>query len=139
MLGDVIGEFAGKITGSRVLESKGPAPKVEVSFQGSGMLLDRAMTDLGTYWQTVRPGGSLYGEGRVVMMTADRGAAIWTGFGVGRPAGPVPAARYAVAGSFVTASQEMDRLNSVLTAIEYNVEENWTYSYKIWDWQPSAG
>jgi len=139
MLGEIIGEFSGKITGARVLEAEGPAPKIEVSFQGAGTLLDQGMTDLGTYWQTVRQGGSLYGEGRVVMMTAEGEAAIWTGFGVGTPAGPVPAARYAVAGSFVTASQALARLNSIATAIEYNVDQDWNYSYKIWDWEPSSG
>jgi hypothetical protein len=139
MLGEMIGEFSGKITGARVLEVEGTAPKVEVSFQGTGTLLAQAMTDLGTYWQTIRPAGSLYGEGRVVMMTAEGEAAVWTGFGVGTPAGPVPAARYAVAGSFVTASQQLARLNSITTAIEYNVDEDWNYSYKIWDWQASSG
>jgi hypothetical protein len=32
MLGEMIGEFSGKITGARVLEVEGTAPKVEVSF-----------------------------------------------------------------------------------------------------------
>jgi hypothetical protein len=44
-----------------------------------------------------------------------------------------------VAGSFVTASQALARLNSIATAIEYNVDQDWNYSYRIWDWQPSSG
>ncbi len=109
MLGKLIGESAGQITGVRVLSTEGAETKVEVSFQGSGKLLDRGMRDLGTYWQIVRPGGILYGEGKVLIMTDDGETAPWTGFGVGRPTGPAPAATYGVGGSFQTMSPALSR------------------------------
>lgn len=69
------------------------------------------ITDLGAYWQVFRPGGVLYGEGQVVMLTDDGELAPWIGGGAGRPTGPGYAAKLA-------------RLNGVTTAIEYEVEED---------------
>ena len=135
MLGELLGESTGKITGTRVLPSEGQQIKVEVSFQGSGTLLGEAITDIGTYWQTIRPEGVLYGEGHVLMMTRDAGIADWTGFGVGRPTGPAPAAHYGVCGSFQPASGKLARLASVANAIEYDVEQDGTYHWKLWEWK----
>lgn len=39
MLGDLIGEFWGKIISQRVLPSDGPNPKIETSVQQRGKLL----------------------------------------------------------------------------------------------------
>jgi hypothetical protein len=64
-MGERLGEPSGKITGTRVLRSEGQV-KVEVSFQGRGNMLGEEITDFGTYWQSVRPGGVLYGEGDVL-------------------------------------------------------------------------
>ena len=74
--------------------------RVEVSIQGSGNLLGEDITDVGTYWQAIKPGGVLYGEGHVVMMAKDGAVADCTGYGLGRPAGPPPAAHYGVCGLF---------------------------------------
>jgi hypothetical protein len=135
MLGELLGESAGKITGTRVLPSEGQQIKVEVSFQGSGTLLGEAITDIGTYWQTIRPEGVLYGEGHVLMMTQDGAIADWTGFGVGRPTGPAPAAHYGVCGSFQPAPGKLTRLASVANAIEYEVEQDGSYHWKLWEWK----
>jgi hypothetical protein len=137
MLGEVLGESSGTILGTRVLPSEGQQIKVEVSFQGKGHLLGEEIMDIGTYWQTIRPGGVLYGEGHVLMMTPQGEVADWIGFGVGRPTGPPPAASYAVSGSFQSASQKLSRLNSIVTAIEYEVDENSNYRYKLWEWLPA--
>ena len=138
MLGKLIGESAGQTTGTRVLSTEGADTKVEVSFQGRGKLLDRGITDLGTYWQIVRPGGVLYGEGKVLMMTDDGEMAPWTGFGVGRPTGPAPAATYGVGGSFQTTSPALAQLNGIMTAIEYVVNADGTYRWQCWEWTGPA-
>jgi hypothetical protein len=135
MLGELLGESAGKITGTRVLPSEGQQIKVEVSFEGSGTLLGEAITDIGTYWQTIRPVGVLYGEGHVLMMTQDGAIADWSGFGVGRPTGPAPAAHYGACGSFQPASGKLARLASVANAIEYDVEQDGSYHWKLWEWK----
>lgn len=138
MLGQVVGESSGAFTSTRVLPSEGQQIKVEVSFQGRGHLLGEEITDIGTYWQTVRPGGVLYGEGHVLMMTAEGEVADWIGFGVGRPTGPAPAASYAVGGSFQSASSKLFRLTTIVTAIEYEVDATSHYRWKLWEWLPAG-
>ncbi len=134
MLGELLGEVSGKITGTRVLPSEGPTPTLEASLQGSGKLLGMDINIFSTYYQTVRPGGVLYGEGQVVIITADGDIATWTGFGVGRSTGRVPAATYGVCGSIQTASEKLARLNTVANVSEYRVDENGNYSWKLWEW-----
>ncbi len=139
MLGEQLGESSGQVTGARVLSTEGQNSKVEVSFQGRGTLLGTEITDFGTYWQVVRPGGILYGEGKVLMLTADGDMAPWTGFGVGRPTGPVPAASYGVCGAFEGASEKLARLNGVATAVEFEVDADSSYRWRLWEWKGAAG
>ena len=139
MLGEQLGESSGKVTGARVLSTEGQNSKVEVSFQGCGTLLGTEITDFGTYWQVVRPGGILYGEGKVLMLTADGDMAPWAGFGVGRPTGPVPAASYGVCGAFEGASEKLARLNGVATAVEFEVAADSSYRWRLWEWKGAAG
>ena len=139
MLGEKLGEASGKMTGLRVLSAEGPMPKVEVSFQGRGTLLGQPITDIGTYWQTIRPGGILYGEGTVVMMTQNGQVTTWSGFGVGRPPGAGFKANYAVCGSFQGPSPELAPLNGISNVCEYNVQENGDYRWEMWEWKPGAG
>src|SRR5438128_769351 len=84
MLGELIGESKGRLLGTRVLPTEGGLVKVELSCQGRGRLLG---ADTGTYWQAIKPGGVLYGEGHVLMMAKDGAVADWTGYGLGSPAG----------------------------------------------------
>jgi hypothetical protein len=133
-LGDKLGESSGRITGTRVLGSEGQQVKVEVSFEGRGTMLGEDIADMGTYWQTVRPGGVLYGEGDVLWLTNDGESVRWWGFGVGRPTGAPPAGHFAVCGSAQTESQSLDRLNSVATVIEYDVDAEGYYRWTLWEW-----
>lgn len=41
--------------------------------------LGQEIIDTGTYWQTVRPGGVLYGEGHVLFMTSAGDVVDWVG------------------------------------------------------------
>jgi hypothetical protein len=138
MLGEKLGESSGKLTGTRVLAA-GPEPKLEVSFQGRGTLLGVGITDLGTYWQVVRPGGVLHGEGQVVVMADDGELAPWVGGGVGRPTGPGYAASYGVYGAFRGASGKLARLDGVATVFEYEVTEDGSYRWTAWEWTGAAG
>ena len=133
-LGDQIGEASGRITGTRVLAPEGQPVKVEVALQGSGTMLGQQITDVGTYWQTLRPGGVLYGEGDNLFLTADGESAHWTGFGVGRPTGPFPAGHFAVCGSAQSDSQSLGRLNEVAIVFEFDVEEDGSYRWTAWEW-----
>jgi hypothetical protein len=134
MLGERLGESAGKITGTRVLPTEGQQVKLEVSFQGQGTLLGQPITDFGTYWQTIRPGGVLQGQGHVVMLTPAGELADWVGGGIGRPLGAGFKATYGVYGHFDSAQGALARLATAATAIEYEVEEDGSYRWQLWEW-----
>ena len=68
MQGEKIGEALGKVTARRVLPNPAGAPKMETSFEANGRLLGVEEHETGTYWSTVRPDGSLYGEGQGILM-----------------------------------------------------------------------
>ena len=140
MLGEVIADMSGQLTGTKVLSAEGPVPTMEVTAQGSGTLLGVEATVLGTYSQTTRPGGVLYGEGQVDFTTNDGGMATWKGFGLGTITGAGYAASYAVCGTFQTASSSLARLNSVAVVSEYDVDEagNWTWRISEWKYKSSS-
>jgi len=77
----------------------------------------------------------LYGEGQTLFMTKDGEMATWKGFGLGRPTGPGFAVRFAVCGSFQTATPKLARLLDVAILTEFETDENGNYSYKSWEWK----
>src|SRR5262245_36210566 len=83
MLGDLIGEEQGKITGLRVLEAGGNA-KVEVTIKTNVKILGLDGNNLGSYFSAVQPGGFVYGEEQGIITTMDGSMATWTGSGTGR-------------------------------------------------------
>lgn len=130
MQGEKLGEASGQITGVRVL----PEGKLEISFQGRGMILGHDMSEAGTYVQTIPRPGVLHGEGRTVAMTAEGSRYVWKGFGVGKPVGPPPAAKFGVAGSFSEATGDLERLMNVATVIEYEVDAERNYHWISYEW-----
>jgi hypothetical protein len=130
-LGEVLGEARGKVTAMRVL----PDGKIEVSEQGTGKLLGSETTEVVTYQTVMRPNGTAYDEGYSIEMSSD-GSAVWKGSGVGRPIGQGGSWKYAVAGAFQTVtSQKWARLLDVYTVIEYDVDQNQNYHWKMWEWK----
>jgi hypothetical protein len=138
MLGEVIGEFSGKITGVKVLPPEGQVPMIEASIQGTGKVLGKEATVVATYLQTVKAGGGFYAEGQAVIMTPMGDVATSKGFGVGRPTGPGFSASFAVCGSFDTGSASLERLNGVATVGEYDAKENGDWTWRIWEWKSKA-
>ena len=65
MLGERIGEDIGKVTSQRVLPSVNGAPRMETTFQAAGSIYGVSASDTGTYVATMRPDGTLQGEGSV--------------------------------------------------------------------------
>ncbi len=136
MLGEMIGETRGKITVNRVLpfESEGLAPRIESSFQDSGKILGVEVTDIGTYWSTVRAGG-LYGEGQGIVMTRDGEMAYWTGQGVGKFTGRGSASIWRGSLFYRTSSQKLAHLNNIAVVFEYEVDEDGNTQDKLWEWK----
>src|SRR3990172_2572704 len=124
MLGEMIGETRGKVTGNRVLPSEVYAPKVETSTLESGKILGIEVTDMGTYFSVARAGGMLFGEGQGVTMTKDGEMAAWTGHGVGRFTGHGSAVSFRGALYYQTTSDKLARLNNIAVVFEYETDEN---------------
>jgi hypothetical protein len=134
MLGNQIGEASGKITNVKVLEYAGDRSRVEVTFQGQGKVGNVGVTDLGTYWQEIRPGGVIYGEGGPIWMTDDGEVLSWKGFGVGKSTGSGFAASFGCAGAIQTSSGTLAHLNGVVAIGEYEVDAEGNYRWTLWEW-----
>ena len=135
MLGEILAEERGKITGTRVLPSDGHGPKLEVSFQASGKLQGVDATDMGTYVAVLTSDGTLFGEGQGVIMTADGGVVAWRGQGLGRPTGQGLGAHWRGAIYYQTTSQKLAHLNSVVAIFEYEVDGEGNTEDRVWEWK----
>jgi hypothetical protein len=132
MLGELIGENTGKRLVRRVLGTT--PPTVEVSFEESGKMLGTATSGYGTYTSSVRPDGSIYGEGQGVVFTADGEVATWKASGQGK-FGPGGAVSYRGMLFFQTASKKLERLNAAPGVFEYEVDPEGKTRTKIWEWK----
>src|SRR6476620_3124688 len=83
MQGEKIAEESGQVTSLRVLPNPDGGPKMETSFQASLPLLGATATNRGPSWPVVRPSGTLYGEGQVIVIGEEGDMATWIGQGGG--------------------------------------------------------
>jgi hypothetical protein len=133
MLGEQISEGRGKRSARRVL-STAPQVTVETSFEDSSKLLGVDGSNIGTYTATVRPDGTLDGQGEGVFASVDGEIATWKGVGAGKLlAGG--AVRYVGALTFSTSSQKLARLNGIAGAFEFDVDGAGNTHTKMWEWK----
>jgi len=132
MLGEQIGETKGRRLVRRVISTD--PPTAEVSFEDAGQLLGIPTTGMGTYTSTIRPDGSLFGDGQGLNMTQDGETVTWTGTGVGK-FGPGGSVSYRGMLFFQTASQKLARLNNACGAFEYEVDASGNTVAKMWEWK----
>ena len=132
MLGELIYQGSGKRTVRRVLSTT--PVKVEVSFDEGGKILGADCMEIATYTSSIRPDGTVYGEGEGVVMTAQGDPISWKGAGVGifKERGAVS---YRGAIFYQTASPKMSRLNSVAGIFEFESDENGNTQSKVWEWK----
>jgi hypothetical protein len=91
-------------------------------------------TTIGTYQATMRPDGTLYGEGQGVVMTSDGGAATWKGSGLGK-FGSGGAVSYRGAFYYQTTAPNLQRLNEVAAVFEYEVDGDGNTIGRLWEWK----
>ena len=134
MLGEKIGDEAGKVTVQRVVAQPGGETGMETTFQASGTILGMAHRTTGTYTSSMRPDGSLYGTGHGLVMNSEGGAAKWVGDGVGKikPDGSVS---FRGAIYYQTAFAKWTRLNGVAAVFEYDVDPQGNTRAQIWEWK----
>jgi len=133
MLGEQIGEEAGKVTSRRVLSIDGGA-KVEVSLQTTGKLLGVETRATVTYWATVRPDGSLYGEAQGLITGKGNERATFRAQGAGKllDGGAVS---YRGASYYYSDSSKLSRLNTVAVVWEYEADADGNTKNKMWEWK----
>jgi hypothetical protein len=134
MLGDQIGEEHGQVTTMRVLPFEGPLTRMEVSFQAQGRLLEHEMTDIGTYISTLRPDGTLFGEGQGVTMGSDGAGVRWIGQGSGHFTAP---GRVSWRGTihYSNGTAALASLNGLCAAFEYEVDESGKTDARLFEWK----
>ena len=134
MLGQLLGEVRGRVTSLRALSSEGLESEVEISIAGEGTLLGKPVSDIGTYTQRLRPNGTAYADGHVILRSADGEMAPWKGFGISHFVGEGLAINVAAVGAFHGATPGFERLNEVAAVTEYQVDPEGNYHYQLWEW-----
>jgi len=137
MLGELLFESNGRITGQRVLSVENGIPKFEISIAGTGIFTGNLeVTETWTYWAIQRSDGTSYGEGQGVIMTKDgHEVATATGRGEGRryERGKM---RYVGALFYETNSKnKLAFLNHLVGVNEYVVDAQGNYEHKLWEWK----
>lgn len=132
MLGEMIGEFAGKITGNRVLPLE-CCPKMESSFQDIGRILGVEVTDIGTFWSIFKEDGGIYGEGQGIIMTNEGEIVSWNGQGIGKMKDR--GSEYRASIFFNTSSKKLAGLNNMMGIAEYSIDEDGNTHEKLWEWK----
>ena len=130
MLGDMIGELKGKLTGSRVLSVE-CCPKIEVSVQGIGKIIGIDVTDIGTFWEMIKEDGSLYGEGQGVMMSNEGEIVTWEAQGLGKTKGK--GAEWRVSVFFNTHSIKLSHLNNIMGIVVFEIDDEGNTKEKVWE------
>ena len=134
MFGDTLGETRGQTVGSRILPDEGQGPRMELTDSSVGTLCGVSINQTVTYVGTLRPNGTISGEGIGVTMTTTGGNATFRGTGVGHFVRP-GATRWVGSLFYETASGELERLNGIAVLFEYEVDESGKSEGKFYEWK----
>ena len=134
MLGDVLYEMTGMKVGWRVLPPDELGPRMEISYQGAGMMLGVETTETGTYTAVARPNGTFFADGQGISIAANGGIISWTGRGIGIPDGNGLVSYRGVI-FFDSTSPTFSRLGAVTGISEFEVSEDGPLSGKVWEWK----
>ena len=135
MLGEQIGEFRGKVKGTRVLPGDDYRyVKMETTIEQQGQLLGQDAYDMGTFTAFERVPGQVYAEGIGAMGVGADGA-IWNGHGIGRMGDDMTlSVRFSVA---VQSGQTgpLARLKECLILGEYEQDAEGNTHTRLWEWK----
>lgn len=137
MLGQKISEMQGKMTTQRVLPLDQGSPKFETTFEVSGTLLNYPAKALITYWSTILPNGTLYGEcpNQAVVMTQSGDTATFRAAGAGKFTNAAGAASFRGAIYYTSQSAALAALNGLAVVYEWDVDENGKALLSGWEWK----
>lgn len=134
MIGEMIGELTGKISGQRVVHCHGGETKLERTIESKGKILGVDVTFVATMKLKDRWQGGTEAEGNGMLMTAKGEKVILHGSGISVPGkGPGMSqrgVRYAQ-----TTAPSLSRLNNVAIVFEIEVMPDGTVRDKMWEWK----
>ena len=134
MLGDLLYEETGQVTGIEVLPPEEGGVVLKVSLQAAGTIQGIEHTSIWTYTSTTRTDGSVFGQGRGVLTTADGDVVHLLARASDQSGGPGSATHYRGAFHFQTESEKFSRLNGIAAVFEYDVEADGKSKAKIGEW-----
>jgi hypothetical protein len=138
MLGDLLYEGKGKLTGSRIINVD--EYKIEHSIIEEGKFKDIEITEIGTFWTipTSTDKNITYVEGQGIITTKDgQDTATFRGYGIGRSKGQVGTSfRGSVFyKSSSTNGGKLSFLNNKIGVFETEVDESGNSIEKHWEWK----
>ena len=101
---------------------------------GAGTLYGVQVSSTVTYIGTLRPNGTITGSGTGFALTADGNTATFRGYGVGTFTRP-GAISWHGALFFETTAPELDRLNGIAAAFDYQVDETGKSEGQFTEWK----
>jgi hypothetical protein len=137
MLGELLFESRGRITGQRVLSVENGVPKFEISITGSGIFTGSLeVITTWTYWAMQRPDGTSHSQGQGVIMTKDgQDMATATSRAEGKKV-ESGKTRYVGAIFYETHSRnKLAFLNHLIGVNEYEVDALGNYENRLWEWR----
>ena len=137
MLGQLLFESRGRITGQRVISVEDGIPKFEISITGTGIFTGSLeVTTTWTYWAIQRPDGTSYSQGRGVIMTRDgREVATATGRAEGKM---IRSGKLRFVGAIFYETHSGNKLaflNHLVGVNEYEVDALGNYEHRLWEWK----
>jgi hypothetical protein len=136
MLGELLFEIKGRLTGSRILNAD--EYKIEHSITQEGKLKDIEIAILGAFWTIPTGKNVIYGEGQGIITTKDgEDTATFRGYGIGHSKGHVSASfRGSVFyKSPISTNGKLSFLNNKIGVFETEVDESGISTEKVWEWK----
>ena len=131
MLGELIGEFKGKVTGVRIL----PEGKTEMSIHGSGKIIGIDATYASTGVFTHLDNNVLMEVGNGLITTIDHDFAAMNIMRISVSTGKGRVASFRDASYYFTKSEKLSQLNKVIGVSEFETDEKGDWILKVWEWK----
>lgn len=130
MLGDLIYEERGKITSTRVLDTK--EKRVEHSAKGEGRFKNIKTTEIDTFWAIPVGKNRVYGEGQGIIYSNNGEIVTVRGYGIGKT-DESGKTSFKGMNFYKSNSPELTFINNVIGAFEFEADETGNYQVKVWE------
>ena len=134
MLGEMVCELRGKVTGRRILPHEGMI-KIELSTDASGKVLGIEAIDMTTFENIMKPGGIIFGMGQGAIMGKGGEMGMYYVNGVGKMTGKGTGATFRGALYMMSQTPKWSALNGIALIYEYETDENGNTHVKAWEWK----